>query len=184
MQSVGDDCVHRPGIVHRLDKETSGALLVPLTQDFFSYAKKLFQSQQIKKTYQAIVAGTLEGSGRIDAAIGLVAGTTRRSTHGTKMVKSAITEWVSEKVCERDGEYYTLMRVHPLTGRTHQIRVHMASIHHPVIGDKLYGGKTNAARAPRHMLHCASLAFRLPSGELVHVDAPLPDDFKKMLPDA
>ena len=182
--NVGDDRIHRPGIVHRLDKETSGVLLVPLTQDYFLYLKKLFQDQKIEKTYQAIVAGTLEGSRRIDTPIGLVAGTTRRSTHGTKMIKSAVTEWVSENIFEREGEWYTLVRIHPLTGRTHQIRVHMASIHHPVIGDKLYGGKTNAARASRHMLHCASISFRTPLGELVHIDAALPKDFKKILPSA
>ncbi len=182
--NVGDDRIHRPGIVHRLDKETSGVLLVPLTQDYFSYLKKLFQDQQIKKTYETIVAGKLEGSGRIDAPIGLVAGTTRRSTHGTKMIKSAVTEYKSERVFEKNGEWFSLLQVHPLTGRTHQIRVHMASIHHPVIGDKLYGGKTNAVRASRHMLHCTSIAFRTPLGELVHIDAALPEDFKKMLPGA
>jgi 23S rRNA pseudouridine1911/1915/1917 synthase len=185
VKSVGDDPAWRPGIVHRLDKETSGVVVVPLTQAYFSYMKGLFQDHGVHKTYYAIVAGTPKNaSGTIDKPIGIKAGTTKRSVHGTKMVKEAVTEYRTLASFEKEGEQYSLLEVRPLTGRTHQIRVHCAFLGHPVVGDKLYGGKRNAHKAPRHMLHCFSMEFAARPGERVALEAPLPEDFLAFMGEA
>lgn len=182
VNTVGDDPVHRPGIVHRLDKETSGALLIALTQEYFEYLKTLFQKHEIKKTYYAICAGApKQRKGIIDIAIGIKSGTTKRTVFSNKMAKPAITEYEVEKTWSVAGETYSLIRVSPKTGRTHQIRVHLNYIGCPIIGDELYGGRRNAQRAPRHMLHCFSMEFVGLHGKLVHIEAPFPDDFMNML---
>lgn len=181
-KTVGDDPAHRPGIVHRLDKETSGVLLITLTQEYFEYLKSLFQKHEIKKTYYAICAGIpKQKRGTIDIAIGIKSGTTKRTVFSNKMAKPAVTEYSVEKTWELNGETLSLVRITPHTGRTHQIRVHMNYIGCPVIGDELYGGKTNAKRAPRHMLHCFSMEFLHTNGGRVYIEASLPDDFKSMV---
>ena len=183
IKTVGDDPVHRPGIVHRLDKDTSGVLLIALTQEYFDYLKGLFQKHKIKKTYYAICSGIpKQKKGIIDIAIGIKSGTTKRTVFSNKMAKPALTEYEVEKTWNAAGETYSLVRVFPKTGRTHQIRVHMNYIGCPVIGDELYGGKRNALRAPRHMLHCFCMEFADVGGKQVRVEAPLPDDFLNILP--
>lgn len=181
IKKVGDETEYRPGIVHRLDKETSGIMLVPLTQENFSYLKKLFQEKKVKKTYLAIVRGWFkEPKGIIEKSIGIKSGTTKRTVYSSKMAKEAITEYELVKNFENNGEKLALVKIFPQTGRTHQIRVHMAYIGHPVIGDVLYGGKTNAKLAPRQMLHCLSLEFSKESGQKVRYEAEPPEDFKKI----
>ncbi len=182
VKQVGDDPMHRPGIVHRLDKETSGVLCIALTQTYFEYLKKLFQTHAIKKTYYAICAGTpKQKQGTIDIAIGIKSGTTKRTVFSNKMAKPAVTEYSVEKTWEKNGEVFSLVRITPHTGRTHQIRVHMNYIGCPVIGDELYGGKANAKRASRHMLHCFSMEFVHTDGKHIYIEAPLPGDFKLMV---
>ncbi|MFA7202018.1 MAG: RluA family pseudouridine synthase [Candidatus Paceibacterota bacterium] len=183
IKQVGDDPVHRPGIVHRLDKETSGVLCIALTQRYFEYLKELFQTHKVTKTYYAICAGVPKSrQGTIDIAIGIKSGTTKRTVFSNKMAKSAVTEYNVEKTWEINGEMLSLLRITPRTGRTHQIRVHMNYIGCPVIGDALYGGKTNAKRASRHMLHCFSMEFIQTDEKRVYIEAPMPDDFKALLP--
>jgi RluA family pseudouridine synthase len=186
IKKVGDDTQFRPGIVHRLDRETSGVLLLARTQKAFAYLKSLFQKQEIQKTYYAIVQGVpKEKKGVIDYPIGIKRGTTKRtihpSAHGAqkelKRAKEAITEYEVVRTFQKDGEKFSLVKVCPKTGRTHQIRIHLNAMHTPVVGDKLYGGKTNSLRAERHLLHCASLQFRLPSGKELAVESPLPEEF-------
>ena len=190
IKSVGDP--ERPGIVHRLDKETSGVLLVAKTQPAFEYFKKLFHDGGIKKTYLALVVGSVKSdSGVIDAPIA------RSTKHFEKRVvggkqgraREALTEY---KVLERFGgssdatvgaTSYTLVEVSPKTGRTHQIRSHMAHIGHPVVCDKLYGGKRFVCPAglARQFLHAQSILFVGPEDTKHEVEAPLAPDLSAAL---
>jgi 23S rRNA pseudouridine1911/1915/1917 synthase len=181
VKKVGDDRKHRPGIVHRLDKDTSGIMLVPLNQTYFSYLKKLFQEKKISKTYLAIVKGEVKNKeGKIDKPIGIKSGTTRRTVFSDKMSKEAVTTYKLIKTFEHEGILMSLLYVMPLTGRTHQIRVHLNFIGYPVIGDKMYGGKTVTALAPRQMLHCYSLELELEPGKSIKLEAEPPADFIKI----
>lgn len=172
----------RPGLVHRLDRDTSGVLLVPKTQEYFEYLKRLFQEHRMEKKYAALVRGIPKNSaGRIEAPIGLIHGSTKRSVRSAKMRKEALTEYRVKRVFEgRDGDSYALLDVCPRTGRTHQIRVHLASIGHPVVGDPLYGGKKRPAWAARLMLHATSIEFSSASGRRIRVESPLPEEFLRL----
>jgi len=159
---VGDDLT-RPGIVHRLDKDVSGIMAVAKSQNGFQSLKKQFQRRAIKKTYIAIVYGKpLVGSGVITGAI------TRSKYKPTKQIisesgKEAITEY---RVIENRGDK-SLIECYPLTGRMHQIRVHLSSIGCPIVGDKKYLPKNllKIDTANRIMLHAKSLKIDLISGE-------------------
>jgi 23S rRNA pseudouridine1911/1915/1917 synthase len=178
ISEVGDDPAYRPGIVHRLDKETSGVMLVARSQEYFEYAKKLFQSGQIHKKYLAIVSGIPKPpAGRIDAAIGIRSGTLKRSTRSQKMAKQAVTEYETKETFENSA----LVEARPLTGRTHQIRVHFASRHFPIAGDKLYGPKKQPEWASRLFLHAYSIEFPAEEGKRMIVEAGLPSEFENTL---
>jgi len=193
IKTVGDDPALRPGIVHRLDKATSGVMIVAKTQASFERLKKLFQEHRMKKTYYALVHGVPKNKkGTIDAPIGIKNGSLKRSIHSLKMVKPAVTEYSVVKTIARSGggdddaaagdkERYALLKVNPLTGRTHQIRVHLASIGHPIVGDALYGGKSSrrsAAAVPqRLMLHAAAISFSDDDGNRFEFEIPLSPDF-------
>lgn len=189
IKKVGDDPENRPGIVHRLDKDTSGVIVVCRNQKFFSYMKGLFQTHQVTKTYLALVNGRLLGKGIIDTPIGLKPGTVKRSTRAKnmKMVKEALTEYVATKIYQRsvfDGKgaaYYTLVHVTPRTGRTHQIRVHLASIGHSIVGDTLYGPSANGLGLHRQFLHAESIEFATPDGNRVKLEAGLPKELESVL---
>jgi 23S rRNA pseudouridine1911/1915/1917 synthase len=186
---VGDDPGNRPGIVHRLDKDTSGVIIVARNQKFFDYMKSQFQTHQVIKTYLALVNGRILGKGIVDAPIGLKPGTVKRSTiaRDMKMVKEALTEYEAKKVYQRivlDGKgaiYYTLVHVTPRTGRTHQIRVHLASIQHPIVGDTMYGPKVNGLGLTRQFLHAESIEFATPDGNRVKLEAELPPELQTIL---
>ncbi len=172
----------RPGIVHRLDKETSGVMIVARNQAAFDHLKKLFQSRDIKKTYLALVWGKVaQKSGVIEKPLGIKTGTLKRTTRvegaGVKMIKEAKTAYRVKKYI---GEY-TLLEVEPLTGRTHQIRAHLASIGHPVVGDRLYGRKAAPAGLTRMFLHAESLELTLPNGSRTKFTADLPPDLNPEL---
>ncbi len=184
VRNIGDDPAMRPGIVHRLDKETSGVMIIPRNQKFFEYIKSLFKERKIRKTYLAVVFRTpKEKKGRIEKAIGIKNGSVKRSVHSEKMIKSAVTEYEVKKTFTRDGNEFSLLEVRPLTGRTHQIRVHLASIGHPVVGDDLYGRRKENHFAKRLMLHAYSLEFSLPDkaglaqGARVKLEAEPESDF-------
>ncbi len=178
--SVGDKPEERPGIVHRLDRETSGVLIVARNQKTFGYLKKLFQEHKIKKTYLALLWGRLEGRGVVDSLIGLKPGTVRRVTRGKnlKMVKEAITEYKVLKNLEKSGEEFTLVELTPKTGRTHQLRVHMKSLNRPVVGDAVYGPKSNPFGLSRQFLHAKSIEFTKPDGGRLKLEADLPLQLK------
>lgn len=174
IRNVGDEPSTRPGIVHRLDKETSGVMLIARDQKGFEYLKELFKKREIGKTYLAMVKGVpKKEEGTIDAPIGLRNGTTKRTIRGGRMAKEAVTEY---KVVKALPDSRALLEVHPKTGRTHQIRVHLASIGHPIVGDTMYGGKarTAGAEAGRMMLHALSIEFTAPDGKRMRFEAESP----------
>ncbi|OGZ02364.1 MAG: hypothetical protein A2946_01315 [Candidatus Liptonbacteria bacterium RIFCSPLOWO2_01_FULL_53_13] len=199
LREVGDDKVMRPGIVHRLDRGTSGVMMVARTQKTFDYLKSLFQKHEIKKTYLALAEGEFKDKmGVIDMPIGLRNGTVKRTVHGGRMVKDAVTEYkVFKETKNKKGETRTLLEMRPKTGRTHQIRVHLASIGHPIVGDTLYGkgrSKSQIARrgsrtgrlaisdkrlAPeRLMLHALSIEFTSPDGKRMRIESKAPAEFE------
>ena len=167
----------RPGIVHRLDKDTSGLLLVAKNDAAQLALSEQLSGRKMEKHYRALVEGNLsQDEGRIEAAIA------RSKKDRKKMAvdpegRKAITEWT---VLAR-GRGVTLLDVHILTGRTHQIRVHMKHIGHPVCGDPIYGSP-KGAKVSRLMLHAYSLAFTHPrTGERMVFTAPLPEEFLRGL---
>ncbi len=185
IKNVGDELIMRPGIVHRLDRQTSGVLVMARTQEFFEYLKKQFQAHEAKKTYIALVYGRVaERKGVIDVPISIKAGSVKRTVRGGRMTKEAVTEYSVEKYFMRGRdvpEYFTLLRVHPKTGRTHQIRVHLASIGHPVVGDALYTKRKDPFGLGRQFLHAESLEFAMPDGRRMRVEAELPNELQSVL---
>jgi len=186
INTVGDEPRFRPGIVHRLDRDTSGVLVVARTQEFFSYMKHLLQNRIAKKTYIALVHGAFDrNAGVINMPIGLKPGTTKRSTRARnmKMVKPAITEYKVVEQFEYEGEKFSLVELFPKTGRTHQLRVHLASVNHAIVGDQMYGRRKNPWNLSRQFLHADSIEFELPSGKRICASADLPDDLANILKD-
>ena len=183
VKNVGDEPRSRPGIVHRLDKDTSGMLIIALNQKTFNYLKELFQKHEIKKTYVALVYGKLKGKGVIDTPIGLKSGTIKHSIRARKMkmVKDAVTEYKTIKYLKKNGKDFTLVSLSPKTGRTHQLRVHMSYIHHPVVGDALYGPKDNPLGLKRQFLHADSVEFSLPGGKRIKLEADLPQELESVI---
>lgn len=172
----------RPGIVHRLDKDVSGILLVPRNQKYFEYLKNLFQTRQIKKNYLALVYGKIkEKTGIINKPISIKSGTIKRTVHHGKDEKGAITEYKVLKYLNLDGQDFSFVEVSPKTGRTHQIRIHLASIGHPIVGDALYGKKTNQFGLKRIFLHAESLEFSPEEGGRIKLEAELPDELTVLL---
>ena len=169
----GDDPL-RPGIVHRLDKETSGVLLAAKTTVAHQRLIELFASRKIDKTYLAISTGR-PPNGVIQAPIG------RHPVHRKEMAvlsdgREAITE-IQMLAC---NDAFSLVMLRPKTGRTHQIRVHLKHIHCPVVGDSLYGSGNKLAE--RHLLHAYRLSFDHPvTKQRIQITAPFPDDFKSWM---
>ena len=184
----------RPGIVHRLDKETSGVILVAKNDAAHAKLGEAFRSRAIKKTYIALVQGVLAGkSGRIELAIGrdpihrTRMTTQRKSWHGVDIAnpREARTDW--KALAKIDST--TLVEVQLHTGRTHQIRVHFSALKHPVVGDTLYGaaselrvGKLTLPKLGRNFLHAAKLGFAQPrTGSWIEVRAALPSELRDYL---
>ncbi len=188
LAAVGEDAT-RPGIVHRLDRETSGVLFIAKNNEMFQVLKNAFQERLVEKRYVAIVYGHMpSATGMIDAPLMRLSGELKRKAVDVtkEMVKlpgtlrSALTEY---QVVAHAGDCDVLV-VSPKTGRTHQIRVHLASIGYPVVGDKLYAFKP-ARRGEkvfpaRQMLHAASLSLSLDDKKYTFT-TPLPEDFRGVL---
>jgi 23S rRNA pseudouridine1911/1915/1917 synthase len=239
IKDVGDMPEFRPGIVHRLDKDTSGIMVVAKNQKTFDWLKKQFAERKIEKKYIALVYGKIkEEKGIISKPIGKTKDFRKRTTISLKTQKEAITYFrvlkhiylspsvegeIKRGCCSkstplrpkehlpssdgregREGEgktkqhlpptpssteeggenfYYTLIEAEPKTGRTHQIRVHLASVGHPIVGDALYGFKnqTLPQGLQRHFLHASSLKFSLFDGKIIELKSELPEDLKKIL---
>ena len=170
----------RPGIVHRLDKETSGCLVVAKNDHAHRELSKQFAARTMKKTYLALVSGNLKtASGTIDAPI---------SRHPVHRKKMSIAKSARGRAARTDYKVLraekgiSLVECQLHSGRTHQIRVHLAHLGHPVIGDKLYGAKAGQ-NYPRQMLHAWRLGFTHPrTGTWQELEAPPPDDFAQLLP--
>ncbi|MFH1402353.1 MAG: RluA family pseudouridine synthase [Patescibacteria group bacterium] len=174
--------IKRPGIVHRLDRETSGVLIVAKNQKAFLNLKKQFQNREIKKTYNAFVWGRVKNDeGIIDRPIGKSKKDFRlwSAQRGAKgKMREAVTNY---KVLQRSADF-SFLEIQPQTGRTHQIRVHLKAINHPVVGDKLYASKKgNALGFERLALHSKIIEFALLNGKEIKIEAPLPKDFKNAL---
>lgn len=169
----------RPGIVHRIDKDTSGLLMVTKNDQAHRALAAQLADHSITRRYRAIVLDNLkEDEGTIEGDIGRDPGNRLRNAVVVQGGKPAVTHY---RVLERFGQY-TYLEAELETGRTHQIRVHMAHIRHPLLGDGLYGPEKNKAGAGRQMLHAAVLGFVHPtSGEYMEFESPLPEDFAKVL---
>ncbi len=179
----------RPGIVHRLDKDTSGLLVVAKTEAAHEHLADQFRNRETYKSYLALVHGVMEeNSGRIEQPIGRDPQNRTRMTI-TRQGRHALSLWRVRQRWER----FTLVKVEIKTGRTHQIRVHLASLKHPVVGDTVYNNgrdKVTADKEARHaiavlgrqFLHAERLGFRHPrTDEYVSFDAPLPPDLTLLL---
>lgn len=186
-EKLGD--IERPGIVHRLDRDTSGVLVLAKNQPAFEHLKQQFKDRKVQKTYHAIVYGwPKDDKGVVDQPIGrskknFRAWISGRGARGT--MRAAVTEYHVQKRFEHDGEPYTYIELHPKTGRTHQIRVHMKYMNHPIVADELYAGK-RAKKLPnlgftRHALHASRITFTGSGGETITAEAPLPVDFTNIL---
>lgn len=177
--NMGDSYL-RPGIVHRLDKETSGVMVIAGNMKSFEELKNLFKFGKITKKYIALVHGKLkEKSGVIKKPIARAATYKKQVIAGRKtktLIRPAITEY---KVIKEFANT-SLLEAIPKTGRMHQIRVHLFSIGHPVAGDKIYKLKKQKSLDSRHLLHAQSLKFDL-FGKHYSFSSPLPRDFKKVL---
>lgn len=172
------DTIDRPGIVHRLDRETSGVLLIAKNQDTFLFLKRQFQKHEIEKRYHAFVYGNFkELTGTIDKPIGRSAGDFRKwsSGKGTRLrTRPAITRY-TVLLQNREAAYLDL---EPKTGRTHQIRVHLQTIGHPVVCDSRYApNKPPLLSFKRLALHSVSLTCSMLSGKKMTFEAPEPEDF-------
>jgi 23S rRNA pseudouridine1911/1915/1917 synthase len=169
----------RPGIVHRLDRYTSGVLLVAKNDAAHQRLAEQFANRQVEKTYLALVHGKVkQDRGRIEKAI---ARDPRQRVRMTARLAHGRAAWSEYRVLRRfDG--FTFLEVRIGTGRTHQIRVHLASIGHPVVGDRLYGAPAKIGGTPtlaRYFLHAHRIKFHQPSnGEPVTVESPLPEDLE------
>lgn len=160
----------RPGIVHRLDKDTSGVMVVAKTDAAYEGLVEAFQNRRVEKIYYAICRGVIREAGTIDSPIGRDPKNRIRMAAGVYPSKEALTEFVPV-LAFRDS---TLLRVALHTGRTHQIRVHMASIGHALLGDPLYGAKNDKEK--QLLLHSYHLAFTHPiTGDVVAVTSKLPE---------
>ncbi len=179
---VGEN-VFRPGIVHRLDKDTSGLIIIAKTNDAFTFLKKQFLEHRVQKTYIALVEGVpKEREGTITLDI--------RSSKRNFLKKVAIKQGSSLSHSVRAAETYykvqkvfdsrfALLEVQPRTGRTHQIRAHLKSFGTPVAGDRFYGARTVGLK--RQFLHSTRIEFVLPSGKPIVLESPLPNDLQKFL---
>lgn len=174
----------RPGIVHRLDKDTSGLIISAKHDKAHSYISKQIENREVVKKYITLLKGHLTPlAGSIESPLEKAGGYKDMRVSGRKTAKYALTHY---KVKKYVGDY-SLVEVQIVTGRTHQIRVHFSAISHPVCGDKMYGditlnSKFKTLGLERQFLHAAELKFKLPkNGKLIHLKAPMAKDLKNIL---
>jgi 23S rRNA pseudouridine1911/1915/1917 synthase len=184
------EIIKRPGIVHRLDKDTSGVIIVAKTKEAHAYLKEQFQNRKVQKIYNALVWGVFlpeKIEGIIEKPIGRSASDFRKwsAEHGAKgELREAVTEYKVLAQGENEKEKFAYLEVRPKTGRTHQIRVHLKSISHPVVCDKLYGNNKECTPNKcfgfnRLALHAFSIALVLPNNTHITIESPLPKEFEE-----
>jgi 23S rRNA pseudouridine1911/1915/1917 synthase len=178
----------RPGIVHRLDKDTSGLLVVARHKEAQIALQRQFRARTVKKSYLALLHGRLSPPEGEWGTFDLPIGRDPRNRQRMAVVKGgrrAITQYVVKRFFfTRHGvrENYTLIEARLITGRTHQIRVHVAHVGHPVVGDRVYGRRKRRIACPRQFLHAFRLGFHRPGdGEWVVFQSPLPEDLQQVL---
>ena len=178
IEGIGGE--QRPGVVHRLDKDTSGLILLAKNERAHRWLQDQFRMRKVEKTYLALVDGAPPTpAGRVEASVG------RDPAHRKKMAilppgkgREAASEY---RTLER-FKAHTLLEVHPLTGRTHQIRLHLAFLGCPIVGDRVYGKQKPTVELERHFLHAHKLEIALPGGKEQRVfEAPLPEELDKVL---
>lgn len=189
IQDVGEDArvatgevIKRPGIVHRIDRDTSGVIIVCKTPESFTHTKKLFQTRQVEKTYKAFVYDNIkEEGGIIDKKMGRSPKDFRQwsaEDNARGELREAVTEW-KKIISTKEVAFLDVM---PKTGRTHQIRVHLKYIEHPIIADPLYApNRLKYLGFERLALHAHHISFETVSGKKVEVEAPYPEDFKQAI---
>jgi 23S rRNA pseudouridine1911/1915/1917 synthase len=187
---IGGKTILRPGIVHRLDKETSGALMIAKTQEAFLFFKKQFQEHTIEKTYHACLYGVpKEREGTITESIGRARTDVRKWAVGRGArgeLREAITGYTIlatiggvEGKGSTDAGTFSYVEAKPKTGRTHQLRVHFKSINHPIVADALYAeGREKELGFDRLALHARAIMFQTPDGITREITAPFPEDFE------
>lgn len=178
LEGIGGEL--RPGVVHRLDKDTSGLILVAKNDRSHRWLQEQFRLRRVRKVYLALVDGTPPTpTGRIEAPIG------RDPAHRRKMAVTTLQkgrEAVTEYQTVETYAHHTLIEAHPLTGRTHQIRLHMAFLGCPIVADSLYGRRKPSLPLERHFLHATRLTILLPGQmEEQTFTAPLPADLEKII---
>ena len=178
IEGIGGE--ERPGVVHRLDKETSGLIVLAKNERAHRWLQDQFHLRKVEKTYLALVDGKPPTpSGRVEAYIG------RDPSHRKKMAivsESRGREAISEYKTVESFDKHTLLEFHPLTGRTHQIRLHCAFLGCPIVGDEIYGRKKPTIEINRHFLHAFRLKIILPNeSQAKFFEAPLPVELKKVL---
>ena len=185
IRTVGDDPATRPGIVHRLDKDTSGVMVVARTRKSFDYLKQLFKARRVEKIYHAIVCGMPgERQGIISYPVGrLVKNPLKRGVQQRKIMIRGARDAVTIYRMLKKGATYSLLELRPSTGRMHQLRVHLKAINHPVACDIRYGGKNVCCPTgvSRHLLHAQSLSFHMTDGSRLFFEADPPEDFRHAL---
>ncbi len=197
LKDVGDEPDLRPGIVHRLDRETSGVMVIARNQPTFEFLKEQFKNHKIKKVYYAYTYGWIKNDrGAINMPIGRSSNDIRMWTAGKGKrgtIRQALTDYevlkrLPEEKFEKketrgsgsteDGTF-TFVKLMPKTGRTHQLRVHLKYINHPIVCDSLYAtGRPPALGFSRTALHAASITLAVSLGKQMTIEAPFPEDFK------
>lgn len=187
MKNVGEplEKIKRPGIVHRLDRETSGVILLAKNQKAFEFLKSQFMDRTITKTYYAIVSGFVKNDrGIINKPIGRSPKDFRRHLAGRGArgeMREAITEYKVLKRFEAQSKF-TYLEIKPKTGRTHQIRVHMKFLNHPIVCDSLYNPDAPCPKGIKRLaLHAKSIEFQNLKGKTIKVESILPKEFEKVL---
>lgn len=165
----------RTGIVHRLDKDTTGLMVIAKNNEAYRYLKKLFETRQVRKEYLTIVFGNfVQKSGRIENFMD-------RDPHNRRKmaVRPSGRKAISEYEVLNEVEGFSLVKVHIITGRTHQIRVHMTDLNHPLLGDPVYGNFKHKFNLDHPLLHCTHLAFTDKEGKEMVFDKEVPEEFEK-----
>ena len=178
IEGIGGE--ERPGVVHRLDKQTSGLILIAKNERAQRWLQDQFRLRKVEKTYLALVDGKPPTpAGRVEAYIG------RDPKHRKRMAvvsEKKGREAISEYQTLESFKSHTLLEFHPLTGRTHQIRLHCAFLKCPIVGDEVYGRKSQSVEIERHFLHARRLKIILPGETMPRIfEAPLPDDLERVL---
>jgi 23S rRNA pseudouridine1911/1915/1917 synthase len=180
LEGIGGE--ERPGVVHRLDKETSGLILLAKNERAHRWLQEQFRLRKVNKTYLALVDGKPPTpAGRVEAYIG------RDPKHRKQMAivsENKGREAISEYKTVEEFQKHTLLEFHPHTGRTHQIRLHCAFLKCPIVGDGVYGRKSNSIEIGRHFLHAYRLSIILPNEKTPReFEAPLPEELDRVLND-